>query len=101
MYVVCVTVTVQPGRERDFIRATELNHLGSRKERGNLRFDVLQAEEEPSRFFLYEVYTNKEAFADHQRTDHYLTWRQTVADWMATPRQGLKYTSIFPSDKAF
>jgi autoinducer 2-degrading protein len=101
MFVVCVTVRVRPGREEDFVRATEVNHTGTRKEPGNVRFDVLRALDEPSRFFLYEVYRDAEAFAAHQKTEHYLLWRKTVADLMAQPRQGVKHESLFPADEAF
>jgi len=101
MYVVCVTVAVKPGHEQEFIEATEANHRGARTEHGNLRFDVLQSEEDPSRFFLYEVYRSKEAFAEHQRTPHYLAWKERVAPWMATPRQGNKHRSLFPPDESF
>ena len=47
---------------------------------------------------LYEVYNTKDDFTKHQQTPHYLAWRDAVKDWMAQPRQGVKYISIFPSD---
>jgi autoinducer 2-degrading protein len=101
MYVVCVTVMVKPGHEEEFIRATEANHRGTRREPGNVRFDLLRCEDDPTRFFLYEVYRSKEAFGEHQKTEHYLTWRQTVADWMAQPRQGVKHRSLLPADETY
>ena len=39
-----------------------------------------------------------EAAAAHKETAHYERWRDTVAEMMAEPRQGIKYTNIFPSD---
>ena len=99
MYVVCVTVFVKPGFEQQFIEATLCNARDTRKEPTNLRFDVLQAEEDKSRFFLYEVYEKKEDFASHQQTPHYLRWREAVAPLMAQPRQGVRHSSLFPSDE--
>jgi autoinducer 2-degrading protein len=101
MYVVCVTVMVKQGHENDFIAATERNHLGTLREPGALRFDVLQAEDDPSRFFLYEVYRTRDDFKAHQQTEHYLAWREEVAGWMAEKRVGLKHNSLFPPDHAF
>ena len=101
MYVVCVNVAVKPGREQDFINATRGNHQGSIQEPGCLRFDVLQAENSPSRFFLYEVYRTPDDFKAHQQTDHYLTWKELVADWMAELRVGLKHRNLFPADVEF
>ena len=101
MYVVCVNVFVKAGYEQDFVEATRNNHDGTLQEEGAVRFDVLQSVEDPTRFFLYEVYRDVAAFKAHQQTDHYLAWRQTVAEWMAQPRQGSKFESIFPADGAF
>jgi (4S)-4-hydroxy-5-phosphonooxypentane-2,3-dione isomerase len=98
MYVVCVTIHVTPDHVQDFIHATLENARGSRQEPGNVRFDVLQAEGDPARFFLYEVYREKEDFARHQQTPHYLQWKETVAAWMAVPRQGVRHTSLFPGE---
>lgn len=100
MYVVSVTVHVQPDQVESFITATLQNARGSRKEGGNVRFDVSQAEDDPARFLLYEAYLTKDDFVKHQQTDHYLRWKQTVADWMAQPRQGVKHHSVFFGDEA-
>ncbi len=78
MYVVCVTVQVKSGMTDQFIEATRDNAQNTRNEPGNHRFDVLQAEEDTNRFFLYEAYRQKEDFAAHQKTEHYLRWRETV-----------------------
>jgi len=99
MYVVCVTVFVKPEHVREFIEATIENARKTHNEPGNVRFDVLQAETEPTRFFLYEVYKSPEGFTSHQQTDHYLKWKATVADWMAKAREGVKHKNIFPEDQ--
>ena len=98
MYVVSVTVDVKPERVQAFIDATLNNARNSRQEPGNVRFDVLQAEADPRQFLLYEVYRSADDFTKHQQTEHYLRWKQTVADAMAEPRKGVKHTSIFFGD---
>jgi len=97
MYVVCVTVQVIPDHAQAFIAATLQNARESRKEPGNVRFDVLQAEANAAQFFLYEVYREKEDFARHQQTAHYLKWKETVAPWMAVPRLGVRHMSLYPN----
>jgi len=99
MYVVCVTIFVKEGEEKKFIEATLDNCRGTRKEPANLRFDFLRCDDDPLRFFLYEAYNTKEDFALHQQTPHYLKWKETVADMMAQPRQGVKHHNIFPEDE--
>jgi autoinducer 2-degrading protein len=98
MYVACVTVFVKPGKEKDFIEATVENAGKTRLEHDNVRFDVLQSEQNPGQFFLYEVYKSPDGFTSHQQTEHYLDWRQKVADWMAQPRRGVRHFSIFPEE---
>lgn len=95
MYVVCVTIFVKPEHLAAFKAATLDNARNTRKEAANLRFDFLQSEEDPTRFFLYEVYQRKEDFAIHQQTEHYLRWKNAVADSMAQPRQGVRHTPLF------
>ena len=99
MIVYCVSVYVRKEHIDDFITASTINHAYTLKEPGNLRFDVLQHTEDPSRFMLYEVYKSETAAADHKKTPHYLKWRETVADWMAQPREGASYTVICPKDR--
>ena len=98
MYVVCVTVFVKSEFVGQFIDATFDNARHTRREPANVRFDVLQAEDDPTRFMLYEVYQSKDAFAVHQQTPHYLTWKAKVADCMAQPRQGVKHSALFFGD---
>jgi len=98
MYVVCVTLWIKKGSEQAFVEASKDNHLNTRKEPGNVRFDVLRKEDEPGRFFLYEVYKEKEDFIKHQQTPHYMRWKETVTPLQEQPRQGVKHLSIFPEE---
>ena len=45
---------------------------------------------------LVEVYRDAEASAAHKETPHYATWRDTVADMMARPRESTKFDSRLP-----
>jgi autoinducer 2-degrading protein len=96
MHVTLVHVRVKPEHIDDFIAATRLNHQASVVETGNRRFDVLQSPENPGQFILYEAYATAEDAAAHKETAHYLAWRDMVADWMAEPRQGIRYHGLFP-----
>jgi len=96
MQVTIVHVTVKPDYIDDFIEASRLNHELSVTEPGNRRFDVLQSTDNPAQFVLYEAYKNAAEAAKHKETDHYKQWRETVAEWMAQPRQGVPYNGLFP-----
>jgi autoinducer 2-degrading protein len=95
-FFVCVTVRVLPEHTDAFVAATRANAEAARREPNNIRFDVLRAVDDPTRFFFYEVYASEEGFREHQRTEHYLTWKDAVAPWMAEPRIGVKHVAVFP-----
>jgi (4S)-4-hydroxy-5-phosphonooxypentane-2,3-dione isomerase len=99
MLVTCVLINVKPDAVQSFIKATIENHLESAKETGNLRFDFIQQADDPCRFMLYEAYESEEAAAAHKNTVHYIKWRDSVKDYMADPRQGVRYNIIEPNDK--
>ena len=98
MYCVCVSVHVKPELAERFLEATLDNARGTRREAGNLRFDVLRREDDPNRFFLYEVYREKADFVSHQGTEHYVRWRDTVNDWMGEKRVGLRHVPVSYGD---
>ncbi|MBN2175152.1 MAG: antibiotic biosynthesis monooxygenase [Bacteroidales bacterium] len=94
MTVTIVHIYVKTEHRDEFILATVENHNNSVREPGNLRFDVLQNEKEPDHFILYEAYRSEEDAAKHKETEHYLKWKETVAGWMAKPREGIKHRVI-------
>ena len=101
MHVTIVHVHVKQEHIVEFVAATRLNHEASVQEAGNRRFDVLQSTTDPTRFVLYEAYASEADAAAHRQTAHYLRWRDTVAEMMAEPRQGIKYSNVFPPDAAW
>ena len=89
-------VHVKPEFVDAFKQASVENASNSVKEAGIARFDVIQQNDDPTRFILVEVYKDVDASTAHKETAHYAKWRDTVAEMMAEPRQGIKYTNIFP-----
>ena len=98
MNIVFVHVHVKSEFVEAFKQESLENASNSVKEEGVARFDVVQQADDPTRFVLVEVYKTTEAQSAHKETAHYLTWRDTVAEMMAEPRQGIKYSNIFPDD---
>jgi len=97
LLAVHVFVSCKAGTEAAFTEASLNNAMNSIKEPGIARFDVLQNQADPSKFVLVEVYRNPDAPAEHKKTAHYNTWRETVADMMAADRAAIKYTNCFPA----
>ncbi|MDZ7635361.1 MAG: antibiotic biosynthesis monooxygenase [Bacteroidales bacterium] len=70
------------------------------REPGNVRFDVLQQADDNSRFMIYEVFESEEAAKAHKEMPHYLRWRDTVKEFMADERFGVRYNIIEPSERS-
>ena len=100
MITTIVDVYVREEFIEDFIQASEKNHKGSTAEPENLRFDIIQSEDDPSHFVLYEAYVSQAGVLAHKETAHYAEWNKTVANWMAKPRSGKRYKMHFPSSQA-
>jgi autoinducer 2-degrading protein len=96
MDVTVVYIQVKPEHVDDFLDAIRDNHEASVREPGNLRFDILQSVDDPTRFVTYMAYRDEAAARAHRETDHYLAFRDRVADWMLEPRRNVRYTGHFP-----
>jgi autoinducer 2-degrading protein len=94
MFLVHVHVRVKPEFVQPFKEATLLNSGESIKEPGIFRFDFLQQQDDSTRFLLVEGYRSDEASAAHKATQHYQTWRDTVAQMMAEPRASVKFHAV-------
>jgi autoinducer 2-degrading protein len=101
MFIVHVFVHVKEDQIEAFKQATLENAYNSIKESGVARFDVVQQQDDPTRFILVEVYRTTEDPAKHKETEHYKKWRDTVADMMAEPRTSIKLTNVFPGEKGW
>ncbi len=97
MHIVHVYVHVKPANVDAFIRATQENARQSVQEPGIARFDVVQEKDDPCRFVLVEAYLSPEDPARHKATEHYKTWRATVAEMMAEPRSAKVFGEVFPA----
>jgi quinol monooxygenase YgiN len=101
MLIVHVHVHVNPDAVDAFIAATRENARNSSREAGVVRFDVVQQDDDPTRFALIEIYRTAADPARHKETAHYATWRDTVAPMMAEPRTSVKYHAIAPEPSAW
>jgi (4S)-4-hydroxy-5-phosphonooxypentane-2,3-dione isomerase len=94
MLMLQVNVRVKADQVGAFREATIANARGSLAEPGIAAFDVLQNEEDPTRFMLIEAYRQREAIAAHKETAHYREWIERVTPMMAEPRTRSWWTGV-------
>jgi autoinducer 2-degrading protein len=99
MLIVHVHVHVKPESVEQFKAASIANARESIKEPGITRFDIVQQQDDSTRFVLIEVYRSVEATAAHKATRHYEIWRDTVAPMMTEPRSSVKFAGVFPNEE--
>ena len=98
MLIVHIHARVKPEFVEAFKRATIENARQSVQEPGMARFDVIQQEDDATRFVLVEVYRNQDAAGRHKETAHYVAWRDVAEPMMSEARSRVRYANIFPSD---
>jgi len=98
MHIIHVQIQVKPEAVAAFKQASLANARASVQEPGIARFDVIQQQDDPTRFQLVEVYRSAEAHGQHRLTPHYAAWSAAVAPMMAEPRTALKFTNVFPGE---
>ena len=78
MLVVQITHHIKPEHVERYIDATLKNAHETRKEPGNVRFDVLKDTSNQWMFQLYEVYVDRAAQQSHLASEHFLAWKEAV-----------------------
>ena len=98
MYALTVTAHVLESETETFLQKTLECALATRKENGNVRYDILQSEDCISCFVIYEVYRTKEDFLFHRETPHSIKWKTETESIMAKPRERIRCHSVYFSD---
>lgn len=100
MFVVIANIQVKPECVEAFREACVENSRGSLGEPDCIRFDVLQQQDDPTKFTLYEIYRRAEGFAFHKGTSHYAAWAEKAAAMQDGSRSSAKFHKVFPAEEA-
>ena len=101
MLAIWVKARIKPGERQRFLKAIEVDALGSEKdEPGCHRFNVLQDEKDENVYYFYEVYESQAALEAHRQTPHYAVWRSAV-DALDGPTEAIPCRTVFPSARAY
>jgi (4S)-4-hydroxy-5-phosphonooxypentane-2,3-dione isomerase len=101
MIAMWVKVRVKPTERERFLKAIEIDALGSEKdEPGCYRFNVLQDAADPNVYYFYEVYEDQAALEKHRTMPHYAVWR-AAADTLDGPTEPTRLETVFPSARPY
>jgi autoinducer 2-degrading protein len=97
MLAMWVKVRVKPGERERFLKAIEVDALGSeRDEPGCLRFNVLQDGEDQNVYYFFEAYRDEAALEAHRAAPHCAAWR-AAADTLDGAPQATRCQPVFPA----
>ncbi|MAS93850.1 MAG: hypothetical protein CMO55_11715 [Verrucomicrobiales bacterium] len=74
MFAVVVTIKAVSGKADDMIKALENNARHSRQEESCLKWEWSRHVDDPDKFAIYELYTDREAFLAHKASEHFAHW---------------------------
>ena len=101
MLAMWVKVRIKPEMRERFLKAIEVDALGSEKdEPGCARFNVLQDEKDQNVYYFFEVYKDQAALEAHRAMPHYAVWR-AAADSVDGPTEPTRCQTVFPADRGY
>lgn len=77
---VMAILVARPGKGGELRSLLEGLIAPSRKEPGNLRYDLWRDQTDPKRFVLDELYADDDAVAAHRATPHFQTYVSAIND---------------------
>jgi len=69
--VLAVTWLARPGEEERITQILRTMVESTNREPGCVQYEANRSDENPLRFFLYEVYRDEAALEEHQRSEHF------------------------------
>jgi len=88
MMAIFAKLSVKPEHTEHFMTFLRADVAGTLAEPGCLRFDVIRDEKSADTYYLYEVYRDAEAFADHQKTPHFQAFFGEAKSLLAASPEG-------------
>lgn len=96
MFAVVVEFEIVEGKMPNFLKAMHENATRSlADEAGCHRFDVCTDKAQPNTVFLYELYTDQDAFDTHTQQPHFAKVNAAV-EGLVTAKTIQTYDTVFP-----
>ena len=96
MEAVIVRQRIKPEYLDDYLEMMLWHARGSSaEESGCLRFDVVQAKDDPTEVYLYEMYRDQAAIDEHVKTARFARVVGAIKAWFAEPEQLHRCTTTF------
>ena len=95
MIYVVATLTVKPESRAELIEAAKACIAETRKESGNIAYDMHESVTDPTKMVFVEQWENAEALEPHRKSDHMRAFGRVVVNCLVGPP---KIEIITPAD---
>lgn len=85
MIYVIATLTVKPEMRAELIAGAKACIAETRKEAGNIAYDLHESVTDPAKVVFVEQWENAEALEPHRKADHMKTFGRIAVNCMAAP----------------
>ena len=85
MIYVIATLSVKPETRAELIEAAKACIEATRKEPGNIAYDLHESVTDPTRMVFVEQWENAEALVPHRKAEHMKTFGRVVVNCLAAP----------------
>jgi autoinducer 2-degrading protein len=99
MICMLIEVHVKPSALDEFLKVIEYDAVHSvGDEPGCMRFDVLRDNDDPLKFFFYEVYRDETARLAHRKMPHFAKWATFMENGLDAEIVRHTTTNFHPKD---
>jgi len=80
MVVLVVKFEVKEGKKEEFLNVMDALVTGTRKEPGNIQYDLNSDVENSNKFVLFEKFEDQAALDFHNQAEHFVTYAPKLGD---------------------
>ena len=87
MIIIHANLQVKPDQEQAFLEEIKTLLPATRAEEGNISYDLMKSTEQDYHYTMVEVWKDLEATAIHNATEHFTSFTEKAASFMAAPME--------------
>jgi (4S)-4-hydroxy-5-phosphonooxypentane-2,3-dione isomerase len=99
MHIRLLTLKIKSEYIENFKKISSEILLSATKGQGILHFDMLQKQDNPAEFVIFEAYIHEQARNEYLTSDQFLRWRAQTSWMFSEALDSVPYTGVFLDGK--
>lgn len=87
MIIIHATMRIKPEQEAAFLEEATVLVASTRKEEGNISYELLKSTEQEQVYTMVELWKDLEATGLHNASEHFTAFKQKAAEFLAAPME--------------